>query len=133
MDPLKNPSKPQRAPPVTGRSASTTAALVMGDALAIALLEARGFTSEDFARSHPAGSLGRRLAAPEGCRPRHADRRNGNRRGPPGRGCLASHHADLRRVPTEASRLNAKPRRAGGQQRGLELERRPARPARLRG
>lgn len=42
-------------------TASTTAALVMGDALAIALLEARGFTTEDFARSHPAGSLGRRL------------------------------------------------------------------------
>lgn len=42
-------------------TASTTAALVMGDALAIALLEARGFTSEDFARSHPAGTLGRRL------------------------------------------------------------------------
>jgi len=42
-------------------TASTTAALAMGDALAIALLEARGFTSEDFARSHPAGSLGRRL------------------------------------------------------------------------
>ena len=40
---------------------STTVALVMGDALAIALLEARGFTSDDFARSHPAGSLGRRL------------------------------------------------------------------------
>ncbi len=40
---------------------STTASLVMGDALAIALLEARGFTSEDFARSHPAGTLGRRL------------------------------------------------------------------------
>lgn len=40
---------------------STTAALVMGDALAIALLEARGFTSDDFARSHPAGNLGRRL------------------------------------------------------------------------
>jgi arabinose-5-phosphate isomerase len=40
---------------------STTAALVMGDALSIALLEARGFTSDDFARSHPAGSLGRRL------------------------------------------------------------------------
>ncbi len=40
---------------------STTAALVMGDALAIALLEARGFTAEDFARSHPAGSLGRKL------------------------------------------------------------------------
>ncbi len=42
-------------------TASTTAALVMGDALAVALLEARGFTEEDFARSHPAGSLGRRL------------------------------------------------------------------------
>jgi len=42
-------------------TASTTAALVVGDALAVALLEARGFTSEDFARSHPAGSLGRRL------------------------------------------------------------------------
>ena len=42
-------------------TASTTAALVMGDALAIALLEARGFTAEDFALSHPGGSLGRRL------------------------------------------------------------------------
>ncbi|HET6546490.1 MAG TPA: KpsF/GutQ family sugar-phosphate isomerase [Rhodanobacteraceae bacterium] len=42
-------------------TASTTAALVMGDALAIALLEARGFTAEDFARSHPAGMLGRQL------------------------------------------------------------------------
>lgn len=42
-------------------TASTTATLVMGDALAVALLEARGFTAEDFARSHPAGSLGRRL------------------------------------------------------------------------
>jgi arabinose-5-phosphate isomerase len=42
-------------------TASTTAALVMGDALAIALLEARGFTEEDFAMSHPGGSLGRRL------------------------------------------------------------------------
>lgn len=40
---------------------STTVALVWGDALAIALLEARGFTSDDFARSHPAGALGRRL------------------------------------------------------------------------
>jgi arabinose-5-phosphate isomerase len=40
---------------------STTAALVMGDALAISLLDARGFTREDFARSHPAGQLGRRL------------------------------------------------------------------------
>ena len=42
-------------------TASTTAALAMGDALAIALLETRGFTEEDFARSHPGGSLGRRL------------------------------------------------------------------------
>lgn len=42
-------------------TSSTTAALVMGDALAIALLEARGFTDEDFARSHPAGALGRQL------------------------------------------------------------------------
>jgi arabinose-5-phosphate isomerase len=42
-------------------TASTTAALAMGDALAIALLEARGFTQEDFARSHPGGRLGRRL------------------------------------------------------------------------
>lgn len=42
-------------------TASTTAALAMGDALAVALLEARGFTEEDFALSHPGGSLGRRL------------------------------------------------------------------------
>jgi len=42
-------------------TASTTAALAMGDALAVALLESRGFTAEDFARSHPSGSLGRRL------------------------------------------------------------------------
>lgn len=42
-------------------TSSTTAALVMGDALAVALLEARGFTADDFARSHPAGALGRRL------------------------------------------------------------------------
>jgi arabinose-5-phosphate isomerase len=42
-------------------TASTTATLVMGDALAIALLEARNFTVEDFARSHPGGTLGRRL------------------------------------------------------------------------
>lgn len=42
-------------------TSSTTAALVMGDALAISLLEKRGFTAEDFARSHPGGSLGRRL------------------------------------------------------------------------
>ncbi len=42
-------------------TASTTAALAMGDALAVALLESRGFTAEDFALSHPGGSLGRRL------------------------------------------------------------------------
>ncbi len=42
-------------------TASTTACLVMGDALAVALLEGRGFTADDFARSHPGGRLGRRL------------------------------------------------------------------------
>jgi len=42
-------------------TASTTASLAMGDALAIALLDARGFTADDFARSHPGGRLGRRL------------------------------------------------------------------------
>jgi arabinose-5-phosphate isomerase len=42
-------------------TSSTTATLVMGDALAIALLEARGFTAEDFAFSHPGGTLGRKL------------------------------------------------------------------------
>ena len=55
-------SVPEEACPLgLAPTASTTAALVMGDALAIALLEARGFTDEDFARSHPAGMLGRRL------------------------------------------------------------------------
>ena len=42
-------------------TASTTATLAMGDALAIAVLKARDFTEQDFARSHPGGSLGRRL------------------------------------------------------------------------
>jgi arabinose-5-phosphate isomerase len=42
-------------------TASTTAALALGDALAVALLDARGFGSEDFARSHPGGALGRKL------------------------------------------------------------------------
>ncbi len=42
-------------------TASTTAQMAMGDALAVALLDARGFKPEDFARSHPGGSLGRRL------------------------------------------------------------------------
>ncbi|HWI78044.1 MAG TPA: KpsF/GutQ family sugar-phosphate isomerase, partial [Ramlibacter sp.] len=42
-------------------TASTTATLAMGDALAVALLDARGFREEDFARSHPGGALGRKL------------------------------------------------------------------------
>ena len=42
-------------------TASTTAALALGDALAIAVLDARGFSADDFARSHPGGALGRRL------------------------------------------------------------------------
>lgn len=42
-------------------TSSTTASLAMGDALAVALLESRGFTQDDFARSHPGGALGRRL------------------------------------------------------------------------
>ena len=42
-------------------TASTTATLAMGDALAVSLLKMRGFTAEDFARSHPSGSLGKRL------------------------------------------------------------------------
>ncbi|MBP6130647.1 KpsF/GutQ family sugar-phosphate isomerase [Thauera sp.] len=42
-------------------TASTTAALALGDALSVALLDARGFAAEDFARSHPGGALGRRL------------------------------------------------------------------------
>ncbi len=42
-------------------TASTTAALALGDALAVALLEVRGFSAEDFARAHPGGALGRRL------------------------------------------------------------------------
>jgi len=55
-------SVPQEACPLgLAPTASTTATLAMGDALAIALLEARGFTAEDFARTHPGGRLGRRL------------------------------------------------------------------------
>jgi arabinose-5-phosphate isomerase len=42
-------------------TASTTAALALGDALAVAMLEARGFSAEDFARAHPGGTLGRQL------------------------------------------------------------------------
>ena len=55
-------SVPEEACPLNlAPTASTTAALAMGDALAVTLLEARGFTTEDFANSHPGGALGRRL------------------------------------------------------------------------
>ena len=55
-------SVPEEACPLNlAPTASTTATLAMGDALAIAVLEARGFTKQDFARSHPGGSLGRQL------------------------------------------------------------------------
>ncbi len=55
-------SVPEEACPLNlAPTASTTAALAMGDALAVAVLEARGFTELDFARSHPGGMLGRQL------------------------------------------------------------------------
>ncbi|HUN26131.1 MAG TPA: KpsF/GutQ family sugar-phosphate isomerase [Steroidobacteraceae bacterium] len=55
-------SVPEEACPLNlAPTASTTAALAMGDALAVALLEARGFTAVDFARSHPGGALARRV------------------------------------------------------------------------
>lgn len=55
-------SVPEEACPLNlTPTASTTASLAMGDALAVAVLEARGFTRQDFARSHPGGSLGRQL------------------------------------------------------------------------
>ena len=55
-------SVPEEACPLNlAPTASTTATLAMGDALAVAMLEARGFTKQDFARSHPGGALGRRL------------------------------------------------------------------------
>ncbi len=54
--------KEEACPHDLAPTASTTATLVMGDALAIALLEKRGFTAEDFAALHPAGSLGKRLS-----------------------------------------------------------------------
>jgi arabinose-5-phosphate isomerase len=55
-------SVPEEACPLNlTPTASTTATLAMGDALAVSILEARGFTKQDFARSHPGGSLGRRL------------------------------------------------------------------------
>lgn len=55
-------SVPEEACPLgLAPTSSTTVSLALGDALAVALLEARGFNADDFARSHPAGSLGRRL------------------------------------------------------------------------
>ena len=55
-------SVPAEACPIDlAPTSSTTASLAMGDALAVALMEARGFTADDFARSHPAGALGRKL------------------------------------------------------------------------
>ena len=55
-------SVPEEACPLNlAPTASTTATLAMGDAIAVAVLEARGFTRSDFARSHPGGALGRRL------------------------------------------------------------------------
>ncbi len=55
-------SVPEEACPLNlAPTASTTATLAMGDALAVAVLEARGFTKQDFARSHPGGTLGRQL------------------------------------------------------------------------
>ncbi len=67
-------SVPEEACPLNlAPTASTTAALAMGDALAVALLAARGFTAEDFARSHPGGALGRRLLRVEDIMRRGAD------------------------------------------------------------
>jgi arabinose-5-phosphate isomerase len=61
-DMVLDSSVPQEACPLNlAPTASTTAQLAMGDALAVALLDARGFRPEDFARSHPGGSLGRKL------------------------------------------------------------------------
>ncbi|HLO89978.1 MAG TPA: KpsF/GutQ family sugar-phosphate isomerase [Lentimicrobium sp.] len=58
---LNTTVKREACPNNLAPTASTTAQLVMGDALAIALLECRGFTREDFARYHPGGALGKRL------------------------------------------------------------------------
>ena len=53
--------KEEACPMNLAPTASTSAALAMGDAIAVALLEKRGFTKEDFAKSHPGGSLGKQL------------------------------------------------------------------------
>src|SRR5437667_48045 len=63
---------PEEACPLNlAPTASTTATLAMGDALAVAVLEARGFTRQDFARSHPGGALGRKLLLPVEALMRH--------------------------------------------------------------
>ncbi len=58
---LLAPVSEEACPHNLAPTASTTAALALGDALAVAVLERRGFTADDFARSHPGGALGRRL------------------------------------------------------------------------
>ena len=58
---LNTPVQREACPNNLAPTASTTAQLVMGDALAVALLECRGFTREDFARYHPGGALGKKL------------------------------------------------------------------------
>jgi len=58
---LSNEVEQEACPLNLAPTASTTAQLALGDALAVALLDARGFREEDFARSHPGGSLGRKL------------------------------------------------------------------------
>jgi arabinose-5-phosphate isomerase len=61
-DHVLNSAVDQEACPLNlAPTASTTAQMALGDALAVALLDARGFRAEDFARSHPGGALGRKL------------------------------------------------------------------------
>ena len=58
---LRIPSDKEACPLNLAPTNSTTASLVLGDALAVALLEARNFKEKDFAKSHPTGTLGRKL------------------------------------------------------------------------
>ena len=91
-------------------TASTTAALALGDALAVALLELKGFRREDFAALHPGGSLGRQLLAPGAGR--HAARRAACcRRTPPcaRRSCSLAHDRGLALVGAEASSTASSP------------------------
>ena len=122
-------------------TASTTAALVMGDALAVALLEARGFSADDFARTHPGGSLGRRLLlhvedimrrgdASAACRRGHAARRGAAGDEPQrprhdrGAGRATAGHRNIyRRRPAPCAR--SKGRRAQRHDAGRHDPRRP--------